>query len=862
MTVVVHKYMPAEMSTEERVATFAARHHTLDHLIKILRDQIESQTLNSMLLTGPRGAGKTTLVLMLLHAIETQQDLRKNWLPVHFPEELPAVASLRDLMSEALHVLSENGNTDASQWREKTENESDDSQSLEIATTGLRTIAKARERRLVFMVENLDMIFERGLDDTEEAHLRRLLMSDPFFLIVGTAVRLFPAVSDYEQAFFNFFTEIPLDRLKDDQVEELLFKRADFHNNEIFRKNYRDHRPSVRAISRLTGGNPRLITMLYEVLSQREIQPVVNLLRQIVDELTPLLKDVLENLPKQQSKVFDALMRKGGTASPSELVEPTRLTLNAVTTQLTRLREAQLVEVEGGGKGRKAYYTVPDQLFCTWYQMRYLRPNRRRIEMIVEFLRVCLHETERLEHLQKLSTTGACSDPGHATTLEYFAATFAGTIHEEFAREAAIRGWMQVGKISEAAFALAEFETASEAQKEKLRYTIEAYGKLGRWHQEHEDLESAIRTFEESLRIDPENIDHMLRLAIALALSDRESEAIDLWTRVIDRPELAPIELVAQALINRSLAKEQLNDTQGAIEDYTVLINLDNIPVYYSARALYNRGVIKGKINDTQEAIKDYTELINNNNTPIDLVTKALINRGVAKGRLADAQGAFEDYTALIDIENAPVDQVAEALFNRAFVKGDLDDTQGAIGDFDRLLALSNIDQDVKRASHFALGIIYISQGITIDASEHFESVLNEGDFDNSQCDILINAIFEFANWHEITSPKRIFEILHKILLRFDNDESRQQAIISALANLAKPEQKDIWLKFWNGLESALPEEEVLLDLLRPAALYLESGNSMELRKLPADQRTLVETILEGFSNREKTKLTQAKEAE
>ena len=57
----VHKYMPVEMSLEERLETFAARQHTLDYLIKFVREQGSALSLNSVLITGPRGAGKTTL---------------------------------------------------------------------------------------------------------------------------------------------------------------------------------------------------------------------------------------------------------------------------------------------------------------------------------------------------------------------------------------------------------------------------------------------------------------------------------------------------------------------------------------------------------------------------------------------------------------------------------------------------------------------------------------------------------------------------------------------------------------------------------------------------------------------------------
>ena len=76
--------------------------------------------------------------------------------------------------------------------------------------------------------------------------------------------------------------------------------------------------------------------------------------------------------------------------------------LNAITTQLGRLKEAQFVEVLGGVcKGRTANYTVPDKLFRHLvHQMRQVpQPEPpAHSEMFVEVLRVWFEEEERLVH--------------------------------------------------------------------------------------------------------------------------------------------------------------------------------------------------------------------------------------------------------------------------------------------------------------------------------------------------------------------------------------------------------------------------------------------------------------------------------
>src|ERR1035437_5201636 len=101
-SVVAHKYTPSEMSERELDATFAARGHTVDYLLKSLRDQIKAGTLSSFVVTGPRGA----------------------WMPVAFPEEQFSIVSLRDFLSAILRELAAGGQADAKAWLEKVEAES------------------------------------------------------------------------------------------------------------------------------------------------------------------------------------------------------------------------------------------------------------------------------------------------------------------------------------------------------------------------------------------------------------------------------------------------------------------------------------------------------------------------------------------------------------------------------------------------------------------------------------------------------------------------------------------------------------------------------------------------------------------
>jgi DNA-binding transcriptional ArsR family regulator len=487
------------MSVEELRATFAAREPTLDYLVKALRAQTRARTPSSFLITGPRGAGKTTMVRMLCLRIDEDAELRAAWLPVRFTEELPRVVSLRDLFALTLERLAEQGVADAQAAGEAVQAEPNDEQSQELAVGALRRISQEQGRRLILFIENLDSLFAAAIDEHSAATLRRLLMVDPFMMIVGTAVRQFDALQRYDQSLFNYFGPVPLGRLDDQQVKDMLFRRAAFDAAEGFAEQYQRHKPKIQALTRMTGGNPRLVMMLYEVLSHGDFGSAVTMLRKLVDDLTPLLKDLLEHqLSAQQRKLLDAIMRAGGTAKPSDISRATRVALNSVTRQLQRLKEMQLVEVLGGGKGQDAYYTVPDQMFCTWYQMRYVQPQRRRIELFVDILRIWFEADERLTKIRELATkaaevTGkAALDTGMA--IEYFGASLAGTQHESEARELVVSSLLRLGQIDQAALSLAE--SIEPEHCDLVRNTQVGYAALVTWCIERHDFGLASRVLD------------------------------------------------------------------------------------------------------------------------------------------------------------------------------------------------------------------------------------------------------------------------------------------------------------------------------------------------------------------------------
>ena len=96
----------------------------------------------------------------------------------------------------------------------------------------------------MLFVENLNLLLSRAFDETSQATLRRLLMVDPFLMLIGTAVQMFEEVEEYDRVLFNYFHPLFLEALNDNQMCELFARRAEYDGNTAFLETLRITAPS------------------------------------------------------------------------------------------------------------------------------------------------------------------------------------------------------------------------------------------------------------------------------------------------------------------------------------------------------------------------------------------------------------------------------------------------------------------------------------------------------------------------------------------------------------------------------------------------------------------------------------------
>jgi len=807
------KYNPSEMPPENVEKTFVGREHLLERLLAAIKEQRGRETIQHYLLLGPRGIGKTTMLLMIQKRLAEDPELSGSWLCVRYREEEFYVHTLRDLLALAADSLHAESNiSEAGELCEAAGAREDDEESLAVLLSGLRRISKAHNKRILLLVDNFDEVFPKRIGpESGQQAFRKLLSADSFIMVIGTSVQLFEDIAGYDEAFFNFFSPVYLENLSDEEVEELLKARADLYGHGEFLQVYRENKEKFRAIAFLTGGNPRLVLMLYDILSERRFLPVVEALRETVDRLTPLLKDVLGNMPAQQSKILDGLMRLGGVASPSEVAKVARLPLNAVTTQLGRLKEARFVSATGEGRGRPSTYHVCDRMFRTWYQMRYLRPARRRIEMFVEFVRAWFSVEERRKSLgqfhadfdMRLQAGEVVAAREIAFGMEYLAASFQDESERSKHLEEAADAYLRAGEFHEAAIVLAEVN--ANGTQPQPEYEAAGYYALAWKLREDRDFAKAVEACREVLKRDRNNPKTRMLLGHCLScLKDHESALNELTSAI--EIEDAPKELVSRALVIRGLVKLGRDDFEGAVADYTTATQIED--------------------------------------TSNEVVAKALLYRGIAKNELGDPKGAIEDWTAAIELEHAPKEEIAHALFIRGGTKSELDDVEGAIADYTAAIGLEDGDKTWGPRALANRGQIHQIFGRTSEAIGDFArcaQITPEANVLHRSFSSMLPLLVQTGRTSEIADWVNRLGELEPEGTQVERQLEGRIDIVTAVARECSLEVASDVLDML--LKSGSPGLRQRVEFLKPALDFARSGEESVLAKLPQEEREFARRI-------------------
>ena len=291
---------------KQLVETTIARDHLIDDLLEKLQRRGNKKSGQNHLFIGPRGIGKTHLLSLLQYGVETDTTLNNSYSIIRFPEESNRVLSFADLLLGIIDLLAEVENDP--QWRElhdKIATEDDDNLIIDTILPRLKHWHKQSGKVLLVLMENLNVLFTEQIKSKQDIHrIRSLLMDNSHIVLIGTAPTFFPALNDVKHPLYDFFDIQIIEELDQTQTLALIKTHMEWDKHEQLLQQFDQLKPRILAMHTLTGGNPRLIMMLYELIVQDNLAEIKTRFHQLLDRITPFYQDRLKDLPPQGARLI------------------------------------------------------------------------------------------------------------------------------------------------------------------------------------------------------------------------------------------------------------------------------------------------------------------------------------------------------------------------------------------------------------------------------------------------------------------------------------------------------------------------------------------------------------------------------
>jgi tetratricopeptide (TPR) repeat protein len=394
-----YKYIPDEIDEDVFLDKFVVRTDIFGEIFEDIKSSDFDIPSQHYVVVGQRGQGKTSLLRKIQLEVQKDEELSKVLLPVKFAEEqyqIRTLCRLWELVAEYLENIYED---EFEGILDNMEERIDDDDYELRCFEYLESQLKSRSKKLLLLIDNIDELLGK-LKEKEQRQLREILLTSSSFRIVGGSTKMLEQQYDYSKPFYEFFKIIKLQGLDYEESIAFLKTIAKDDQKDIIENIIENSPQKVETIRQLTGGVPRTLVMLYEILINEDSDAFEDLLK-ILNDATPLYKDRMDNLPPILQDIVHNIAMNWDGITTKELAKKTRLESKSVSSQLKQLEKYQIIDFESIGKNK--IYKIHERFFNIWYLMRFGRKkDRSKVEWLVQFLTTWYSKSELNEKAKNL----------------------------------------------------------------------------------------------------------------------------------------------------------------------------------------------------------------------------------------------------------------------------------------------------------------------------------------------------------------------------------------------------------------------------------------------------------------------------
>ena len=547
------------------------------------------------IIIGQRGQGKTTLLRKLLIEVKNSSELSDRIIPVKFSEEQYQIRSLSRLWEEVADYLQSVYPEIFPDILDKMEEHFEDEDYELKSFTLFETTVIQSEKKLLLLIDNIDELIGK-LSIKEQRRLREILLSSSSIRIIGGSTDMLEQHHKYDKPFYQFFKIIKLRGFNESEAHTFLRAIAKEDQKEQIETLIRTNSARIETLRRLTGGVPRTLVMLFDILMDDGGNAFDDLLK-ILDEVTPLYKHRMDDLPPQLQEIVHTIAMNWDGMFTREIAKKTKLESKAISSQLKQLEKYEIIESESIGKNK--IYKIKERFFNIWYLMRYGRKkDRQRVEWLVKFLESWYSKEELEERARQLieSLTTKEVSPNHA------------------------------------------FHMAEALCHTGLRVDIEYFLKM--------KVKQYLSAIEPNLANDLTESDVMLmREALELVQKDEKAKAKDVFKKIKNVKEIKDLLEIMEKQLIAKISIDELHLAQDKIIQQYSKTNYDEMFDIHNSmlpNGHYSMALMKLKCEKFEESYIEFIEWCNSNEQEYDLKIEDYLILLIAKGQYYQAKKIFE----------------------------------------------------------------------------------------------------------------------------------------------------------------------------------------------------------------------------